>query len=139
MEPVDVVTFDVERGKIGEFASATLAEDPVHTDREAAHAAGYPDVLATPTHVVVAGHHRDQREFVAKLGLAFERVVVGSVTWTYLRPLLAGDRLTGVRRVVEDVRKKSLRIVTLETSYVDRSGWVVVRVREALIERGERT
>lgn len=74
---------------------------------------------ATATHVVVAGHHRDQRRFVEKLGLALERVVVGSVTWTYLRPLVAGDRLRGVRRLVGDRRKGALRIVTLETDYVD--------------------
>ena len=136
MTTVDEVAFDVERGKILEFARATLAEDPVHTDPRAARAAGFEDVPATPTHVVVAGHHRDQRGFVDKLGLAYERVVVGSVTWTYLRPVLAGDHLTGVRRVVDDVRKKSLRIVTLETEYTDQHGEVAVRVREALIERG---
>jgi acyl dehydratase len=128
---VDEVAFDVERGKIAEFARATFAEDPVHTDTDAA--------LATATHVVVAGHHRDQRAFVAKLGLAFERVVVGSVKWTYLRPLRAGDSLRGVRRVVDDVRKRggAIRVVTLETEYVDADERPAVLVTEVLIERGE--
>lgn len=133
---VDEVTFDVERGKILEFARATFAEDPVHVSEAAARAAGFERVPATPTHVVVAGHHRDQRGFVEKLGLTFERVVVGSVKWTYLRPLLAGDRVHGVRRVAGDRRKGALRIVTLETDYVDTAGASVVRVRETLIERG---
>ncbi|WP_329045026.1 MaoC family dehydratase N-terminal domain-containing protein [Amycolatopsis sp. NBC_01488] len=133
---VDEVTFDVEQGKILEFARATFAEDPVHVSQKAAQTAGFPRVPATPTHVVVAGHHRDQRGFVEKVGLAFERVVVGSVKWTYLRPLLAGDRLHGVRRVVGDRRKGALRIVTLETDYVDTAGESVVCVRETLIERG---
>jgi acyl dehydratase len=136
---VDEVTFDVEQGKILEFARATFAEDPVHVSEAAAQAAGFERVPATPTHVVVAGHHRDQRGFVDKLGLAFERVVVGSVKWTYLRPLLAGDRLHGVRRVVGDRRKGALRIVTLETDYVDPVGESVVLVRETLIERGADT
>ncbi|TVT25386.1 MaoC family dehydratase [Amycolatopsis acidiphila] len=135
---LDEVAFDVERGKIREFAAATRAEDPVHTDAEAARAAGFPDVPATATHVVVAGHHRDQRGFVDRLGLAFERVVVGSVRWTYLRPLCGGDSLRGVRRVADDVRKRGLRFVTLETDYLDASGECAVRVREVLIERGER-
>ncbi|HWE90055.1 MAG TPA: MaoC family dehydratase N-terminal domain-containing protein [Pseudonocardiaceae bacterium] len=136
---VDEVAFDVERGKIAEFARATFAEDPVHTDPDAAHAAGFDAVPATATHVVVAGHHRDQRGFVDKLGLAFERVVVGSVKWTYLRPLRAGDSLRGARRVVDDVRKRggALRVVTLETEYVDAAGQPAVRVTEVLIERGE--
>ncbi|GLY40409.1 hypothetical protein Amsp01_064320 [Amycolatopsis sp. NBRC 101858] len=133
---VDEVTFDVERGKILEFARATFAEDPVHTSEASARAAGFARLPATPTHVVVAGHHRDQRRFVEKLGLAFDRVVVGSVKWTYVRPLLAGDRVHGVRRVVDDRRKGALRIVTLETDYVDTAGESVVVVRETLIERG---
>jgi acyl dehydratase len=138
---VDEVTFDVERGKIGEFVLATHTVDPVHTDPEAARAAGFPDVLATPTHVVVAGHHRDQRGFVAQLGLAIERVVVGSVTWQYFRPLRAGDRLHGVRRVVADEHRAgrsggSLRMVTLETEYRDARSAPVLRQREVLIERG---
>jgi len=133
---VDEVTFDVEQGKILEFARATFARDPVHVSEAAAQTAGFAAIPATPTHVVVAGHHRDQRGFVDKLGLAFERVVVGSVKWSYRRPLLAGDRLHGVRRVVDDRRRGALRIVTLETDYVDAVGESVVLVRETLIERG---
>jgi acyl dehydratase len=136
---VDEVTFDVEQGKILEFARATFAEDPIHVSEAAAQTAGFAATPATPTHVVVAGHHRDQHGFVEKLGLAFERVVVGSVKWTYRRPLLAGDRLHGVRRVVGDRRKGALRIVTLETDYVDPAGESVVLVREVLIERGADT
>ncbi len=82
---VDRVEYDIERGKIREFARATFTIDPVHTDRDAAQAAGFADVPATLTHTVVAGHQRDQRKFVETLGLALERVVVGSVKWTYLR------------------------------------------------------
>lgn len=136
-EPLDEVAFDVERGKIREFARATGAADPVHTDRNAAQAAGFADVPATATHVVVAGHHRDQRDFVRKLGLAFDRVVVGSVKWTYHRPPLAGDSLRGVRRVTDDVRKKGMRFVTLETEYLDADEQPVVVLRETLIERGD--
>ena len=129
---VDEVAFDVERGKIGEFARATYAEDPVHTADEP---------LATATHVVVAGHHRDQSAFLATLGLARERVVVGSVKWWYTRPLRAGDTLRGVRRVVADERREgrrggTMRLVTLETAYGDPTGAVVVWQREVLIERG---
>ncbi|WP_134668272.1 MULTISPECIES: MaoC family dehydratase N-terminal domain-containing protein [unclassified Amycolatopsis] len=135
MDVLDEVSFDVERGKVREFALATRAADPVHVDRAAAGAAGFPDVPATATHVVAAGHFRDQLAFVAKLGLAFERVVVGSVKWTYFRPLCAGDSVHGVRRVADDTPKRGMRFVTLETDYLDASGECAVRVREVLIER----
>lgn len=138
---VDEVTFDIERGKIREFARATHATDLIHTDEAAARAAGFDAVLATPTHVVVAGHQRDQRKFVASLGLRLDRIVVGSVRWEYVRPLAAGDAVRGTRRVVSDERKEgkrggTMRLVTLETEYTDAAGAVVVRQREVLVERG---
>jgi acyl dehydratase len=138
---VDRVAFDVERGKIREFARASLAEDAVHTDRAAAREAGFGDVLATGTHVVVAGQYRDQRRFVEQLGLDLSRVVVGSVSWHYERPLRAGDSLVGTRTVLADETKPArrggtMRLVTLETAFVDQHGIVVVRQREVLIEKG---
>lgn len=139
---LDRVEFDVERGKIREFARATAASAPEHVDTEAAEAAGLSDVAATATHVVVAGHHRDPREFVGRLGLEMQRIVVGSVEWEYARPLVAGDHLVGTRRVADDVVRESrqggsMRLVTLETEWaVD--DVVAVRQREVLIERAAR-
>lgn len=138
---LDVVSFGIEPGKIREFARATRADDPVYLDPAAAGAAGFDHVPATPTHVVVAGHHRDQAEFVAALGLAIERVVVGSVEWEFIRPLVAGDHVTGTRRVVDDTTREgkrggTMRLVSLETTWVDSSGDTAVVQREVLIERG---
>ncbi|MBD0860312.1 MaoC family dehydratase N-terminal domain-containing protein [Gordonia sp. zg691] len=138
---LDVVCVDVEPGKIREFARATHAQDDAHTDAETASAAGFGALPATATHVVVAGHHRDQAGFVAALGLAIERVVVGSVDWEYARPLVAGDRITGTRRVVDDSTRQgksggTMRLVTLETQWVDQHGQTAVTQREVLIERG---
>ncbi|MCW2786644.1 MAG: MaoC domain protein dehydratase [Marmoricola sp.] len=138
---VDDIAFTVERGKIREFQRATSTCDPVHHDRAAAADAGYADVLATPTHVVVAGHYRDQSAFVSMLGLDIARIVVGSVTWEFGRPVVAGDELRGIRVVVADEVRQGrrgglMRIVTLETPYCDATGTAVVTVREELIERG---
>ncbi|WP_406691946.1 MaoC family dehydratase N-terminal domain-containing protein [Saccharopolyspora sp. ID03-671] len=138
---VDEVEFEVERGKVAEFAKATFARDPVHTGSEAARDAGFGSVLATPTHVVVAGHQRHQRALVDRLGVALERIVVGSVKWRYARPLRVGDAVRGVRRVVGDERREgkrggSMRLITLETHYVDADGATVVTQRETLIEKG---
>ena len=140
---VDTVHFDVEAGKIREFARASHAEDPAHVDPAEAVRRGFATPLATATHVVVAGHHRDQQGFVQKLGLDIGRVVVGSTSWEYLRPLRAGDSLSGTRTVVSDQVKQradgtTMRLLGLETEYVDRHGVITVRQRETLIERGSR-
>ena len=140
---VDEVAFDVERGKIAEFARATGAHDAVHTDRREAERRHLPDVAATATHVVVAGHHRSAQSMLETLGLDLPRVMVGGTSWDYVRPLVAGDSLTGRRVVTGDVTKTSssgspLRILTLETEYRDRDGQVAVRQQETILERGRR-
>lgn len=138
---LDRVAFDIEAGKVREFARATFVQDPVHTDPSVAVERGFGACPATPTHVVAAGHHRDQQQFVRDLDMAIERVVVGSVEWDYRRPLVVGDHVTGVRQVVEDTtrtgrRGGTMRLVTLETEWVDADGLVTVVQRETLIERG---
>lgn len=138
---LDRVTFNIEAGKVREFARATFVQDPVHTDPRVALERGFGACPATPTHVVAAGHHRDQQQFVRDLGLKIERVVVGSVEWDYRRPLVAGDHVTGTRQVVEDTtrtgrRGGTMRLVTLETEWVDGDGLVAIVQREVLIERG---
>lgn len=129
---VDRVAFTVEHGKVLELVRATGVTDPSHRDRG----------LATATHVVVAAHHRDQQGFVGTLGLDIARVVVGSVSWDYARPLRVGDELVGTRTVVGDEsrpgRSGTNRLVTLETEYTDPTGSVLVRQREVLVERGAR-
>ncbi|UZF57906.1 MaoC family dehydratase N-terminal domain-containing protein [Gordonia polyisoprenivorans] len=140
---LDEVSFEVEAGKVREFAVATHAADPVHTDIEVATATGLAGIPATPTHVVVAGHHRNQQQFVRDLGLAIERIVVGSVEWEYHRPLLVGDHVTGTRRVVDDTTREgkrggTMRLVTLQTEWVDQHGDTVITQREVLIERNAR-
>lgn len=127
---VDRVAFSVEQGKVLELAKATGASDPAHRG----------EGLATATHVVIAAHHRDQRGFLDALGLDIRRVVVGSVSWDYARPLRVGDEVVGTRTVVADEtrarRSGTHRLVTLETEYADPAGAVVVRQREVLVERG---
>jgi hydroxyacyl-ACP dehydratase HTD2-like protein with hotdog domain len=139
---LDVVLLPVERGKIREFARATFTEDPVHTDHGAALAAGFADVVATATYSVGTAHYRDQATFVATLGLDIRRVVVGSVSWQYLRTLTAGQELVATRRVESDESREGskgpLRLVTLVTEFVNSAGEVAVRQREVLIEKGVR-
>ena len=138
---VDEVEIEVERGKIREFVRATGVTDPVHTDPSSALSAGFDAVPATATHVVVTGHQRDQRACVDALGLDITRVVVGSVGWSYERPLVAGDRLVARRTVTDDHTKPSRgggtnRLVSLETAFMAPDGTVVARQREVLVERG---
>jgi hydroxyacyl-ACP dehydratase HTD2-like protein with hotdog domain len=122
---VDEFSFGVEAGKVREFARAIGAGGE-----------GVPLTFS-----VVAGHYRDARAAVEKLGLDIRRVVVGEVEWEYARPLVVGDQLSA-RRVVADVKTRegsrggAMTLVTLETEFRDADGEVALRQREVLIETG---
>jgi len=137
---VDEVELPVERGKIREVARATFTTDPIHTFESAARAAGFSGVVATATYSVGVGHYRDQAAFVESLGMSISRIVVGSVSWRYLRVLVEGDVLTATRVVESDERREGksgpMRFVTLSTRFVDQRGDLALVQREVLIERG---
>jgi acyl dehydratase len=137
---VDEVELPVERGKIREFARATFTADPIHTSESVARAAGFAGVPATATYSVGVGQYRDQAAFVESLGMSISRIVVGSVSWRYLRVIVEGDVLTATRVVESDERRErksgAMRFVTLATHFVDQRGELALVQREVLIERG---
>jgi acyl dehydratase len=84
--------YEVSRVKIKEFADAIGDPNPVYRDREAAKAAGHPDVIAPPTFpIVISLSGGDLLD--PELGLNFAMVVHGEQRFEYQRPLRAGDVL----------------------------------------------
>lgn len=137
---LDSFTFPVERGKIREFATSLLDDDPVFSDPEAARAVGF-DAIPAPLTFSVASAHWREAENVETLGLDLRRVLHGEVEWEYLRPLVAGDELTAVRRVADVTKREGKRggvmtFVVVETEYRDAAGEPVVRQRDTIIETG---
>ena len=84
---MDRAEYDVERGKIREFARATFTTDPVHTDRNAAQAAGFTEVPATLTHTVVAGVTAECRMEGDTFEMEDQRNWSDASYKTYVRPL----------------------------------------------------
>ena len=96
--------YHVSREKIREFADAINDENPVYRSVDAAHALGYPDVIAPPTFPVIltlpAG-----AQFVTdpEAGVDYSRVVHGEQKFVHVRPVHAGDELQ-VTLSIDDVR-----------------------------------
>ena len=84
--------YAVSAEDIAAFAAAVGATDPVHTDVEAARAAGYADVIAPPTMAVI-WEQRSSRAYVAdpEAGIDYSRVVHGEESFAHHRPIVAGD------------------------------------------------
>jgi acyl dehydratase len=89
---------EVERGRIQFFSDTIGDTNPVHRDRGAAVAAGYPAVVAPPTFAVVinaiANEHAARAGRVSvheRLGSDMRYLLHGEESYTYHGPIFAGD------------------------------------------------
>ena len=131
--------FHVERGKIREFAMALGLDDPVHLDVEAARAAGYDDLLASPTFTRQFWHENDENDPMPNLGYDPKRRLHGEQEFEYHKPLVAGMSLRGRNVIVSNREKEGRRggkmiFVVIETRFVDEGGTLIQVARRTLIE-----
>jgi len=135
-------TIEVERGKIRELALAIGDDNPIYQSREAAQAAGYPDVPLFPTAPTLFtfwGNAKMVSQIVS-LGINVMRVLHGEEEYGYLAPISAGDILTGVMTVVDGKTRQgkdgsSLDILTTEIRYTNQHGQPVLNAREMILVR----
>jgi acyl dehydratase len=95
--------YEVSREKIKEFADSIGDPNPIYRDVEAAQAAGHKDVIAPPTFVTIINLRAiDVIIHDPELGLDYGRMVHAEQSFSYTRPVRAGDRLA-VTTYVDDV------------------------------------
>ena len=128
----------VSAAKIIEFAHATGASSPLHTDPEAARSAGHADVVAPPTFLVSLAQATEAQYIEdPAAGIDFRRVVHGEETFTLHRPVVAGDRLIPTL-TVESVRAAGGHaMVSTRVDLTEESGADVASVRSMLVVRGD--
>ena len=86
--------FLVGREKIREYAAAVQSDDPLHSDEEAARAAGYANVVAPLTFIAVAGRQVQLEIFKQfDVGINLSRVIHRDQKILFHRPIVAGDKL----------------------------------------------
>lgn len=131
-------TIEVERGKIRELALAIGDDNPIYYSREAAQAAGYPDVPLSPTAPTMLGFWGNPRigSELVSLGVNVLSVLHGEEDYEYLAPIYPGDVLTGVTTIAEARARPSMEIITMETRYTNQRGEPVLNAREVIIARG---
>ena len=134
-------TIEVERGKIRELALAIGDDNPIYQSKEAARAAGYPDVPIYPTSPTAFSFWGNAQMVgqLASLGINLMRVLHGEEEYEYLAPIYPGDTLTGVMRLV-DARSRqtqgaTLDILTIETDYANQHETLVLKARQVVIVR----
>ena len=126
----------VGREKVREFARAVLSEAALHHDPEAARAAGYSDVVAPPTFAIVVQDATLQQLLSdEEAAVDFSRVVHGDQRFTYSRPIVAGDELTGLMTVTSVKQLGGNSMVTSSTEVSDATGAHVVTAISTLVVR----
>jgi acyl dehydratase len=129
--------YEVSRVKIREFADAIGDASPLCRDREAALAAGYPDVIAPPTFAIVitaAGSAKVVGD--PDVGVNYAMVVHGEQNFEHSRPLHAGDVVVS-QATIESVRRvREMTMLTSVTQIRTTDGEHVCTARSTLVERG---
>ena len=135
-------TIEVERGKIRELALAIGDDNPIYQSREAAQAAGYPDVPLYPTAPTIFNFWGNSKmgEQLVGLGINVMRILHGEEEYEYLAPINAGDTLTGVTTVIDGKSRQgrdgsSMDILTLEIRYTNQHNQPVLNAREVIVVR----
>ena len=128
---------EVGRAKIAEFAAAVGATDPVHTDADAARAAGYADVIAPPTFAIVVSLEAAMAVLRdPDVALDYSRVVHGEQRFTHHRPIHAGDRLVATP-TIEAVRSVGGNdLLTTRVDVATEDGEPVCAATSMLVARG---
>jgi acyl dehydratase len=129
--------YEVSRVKIADFADAIGEPSELCRNREAAVKAGYPDVIAPPTFAVII----DQLSIKAVvadpgLGLDYSMVVHGEQSFSYTRPLHAGDVVVATTTVESIKALGALSTLVTSTSIDTVDGEHVCTARSKLVERG---
>lgn len=136
-------TIEVERGKIHELALAIGDENPIYHSLAAAQAAGYSDIPLPPTFPTVLMFWGNSQiwQQLEGVGLVVSRILHGEEEYTYEAPVLPGDTLTGLTKIIEGKTRvmkdgSSMDIVTTETSYTNQHHDDVLRAKTLFIVRG---
>jgi hypothetical protein len=143
-------TFEVEKGKIAEFAMAVSQKESksqvkqIYADSKEAKSAGYADVIPTPTFQTcfLLWGGGGLMPMLQTVGIDLIRLLHGEEEYEYLCPIHPGDVMTGVARVVEmyDKEKKGkpgkfMEFTVLEAEIRNQRGELAIRARTTLVER----
>lgn len=98
---------DVEKGRLMLFAKAIGSTNKVFTDEAAAAAAGFSALPAPPTLAYSLTMDCGQSfNALEDMKIPLSQCVHGAQGFRHVRPLVAGDTVTGRQRIVSIVEKK---------------------------------
>lgn len=143
-------TFEVEKGKIAEFAMAFSQKeskdqiDQIYVDEKAARDAGFEGITIPPTFQTCFAlwSGGGLMPILEELGINLARLLHGGEEYEYYAPIHVGDKITCKTKVADvyDKEKKNkpgkfMEFTVLETEMKNQKGDLVIKSRSTLIER----
>lgn len=130
---------EVERGQLKFFAKVVGETDPVYFDEAAAKAAGHPTIPAPPTFPfsLALGAPAERGAVLGDMGVDMKSVLHGEQSFTYHRPIYAGDTITLVTRTSDIYAKKggALEFVIQDTTAHNQKGELCTEMRVTTVVR----
>ena len=131
-------SFEVEKGRIRQFADAIGDDNPIYRDEAAAKAEGYATIPAPPTFGYVAIMDADQAFTVLRdIRADISRSLHGEQRFTYYAPIYAGDTVNGRQKIVDIFDKKNgaLEFIVTEVSLVNQKAEPVCNMKSVVVVR----
>jgi acyl dehydratase len=130
-------TYAVGREKVREYAAAVGETDPIHTDLDAARAAGFADVVAPPMFAVVySAPVMAPAIFDPAVGIDFATMVHGGQAFEWGEPVVAGDEITTSNTVKDISERDGMGFYVFETVSRNQRGETVCTATWTNIVRG---
>ncbi len=129
--------YEVSREKIREFADAVGDANAAYRDRSTAVALGHPDVVAPPTFAILLSFAAGRVVLEdTELGLDYTRVVHGEQSFTYTRPIRAGDLLVAAPTIRSVRTAGRNEVLTVDCAITTVAGEPVCTASNTLVVRG---
>lgn len=132
--------FEVEKGKIREFARAIGDKNPLYYDEKAAREAGFEGLALPPSFpTVFSNFGGTMGVLLDDLKLDLAKILHGGLQYEYFKPVKPGDILRGkvkVANVFEKAGKSgTMDFIVMETTYTNQNGEKVLVDTSTLIQR----
>lgn len=132
--------YEVEKGKVREFAKAIGDNNPVYHDEEAAREKGYEGLVVPPTFGTVC-YTASGLIFTILEDLEVDliKILQGGQEYEYFKPIHAGSVLTGTTKIADIFEKSgktgTMQFLIIETTYVDQFNQKMLTERLTIIVR----
>ncbi len=133
----EATTVAVDGWRVKLFCEAIGETDPVHTDPDAARAAGHPACPLPPTFLkAIEGEHVSSARLLGVLGVPLRGVLHAEQAFDHLAPVHVGDVVEVSRRVIDiqDKKNGALTFIVIDTLFRVRSA-SVARSRQTIVVR----